>query len=83
MPGVVRETVGISLGKGGSELKSHLLELVMRVDRGSVWGGEESFFCLRGQVWIMPCVKDGALYHFIEAVLFKNFPQVQERVGER
>lgn len=32
MPGGVREMVGISLGKGCSGLKSHLVELVMRAD---------------------------------------------------
>lgn len=32
VPGGVREMVGISLGKGCSGLKSHLVELVMRAD---------------------------------------------------
>lgn len=32
VPGGVREMVGISLGKGCSGLKSHLVELVIRAD---------------------------------------------------
>lgn len=89
LPGGVREMVGISLGKGYSGLKSHLVELVMRADMRLRLGRRRILlfyfgFCLHGQVWIMPCVEDGpmyqrAVYNFIVAVLFKSFPQVCER----
>lgn len=89
MPGGVREMVGISLGIGCSGLKSHLVELVMRADMRLFGEAENTlFFCLCGQVWIMPCVEDGptspiALYNFTVAVLFKNSPRVCVREWER
>lgn len=40
--GGVREMVGISLGKGCSGLKSHLVELVMRADMRLPFGEAEN-----------------------------------------
>lgn len=81
VPGGVREIVGISLGKGCSGLKSHLVELVIRADMRVCLG---RWRILHRQVGIMSCAEDGpmyqiALYHFIGPVICKIPQSVCER----